>query len=279
MSSAVARVIVAVIFIPIIILVLYLGNIYFLIFISVLIAAGIVEMHGISRKKSVEILWWLAVPFGVAFACIMHWAWTDYLLIWLFLFILLAMAIELFYRRTSSPLLNIGMTVFSTLYVAALMSSLIWLRNLHTKDQEAVSPGFEIVVFILTAIWSCDTLAYYGGMLMGRHKLYEAVSPKKTWEGAVSGFFGSLGGVLLVQWILELTGARLYFSVVQILVIGGLAGTLGQVGDLAESLLKRDAGVKDSGALIPGHGGILDRFDSLLFVAPAVYIYVKLFVL
>ncbi|HNO09553.1 MAG TPA: phosphatidate cytidylyltransferase, partial [bacterium] len=103
--------------------------------------------------------------------------------------------------------------------------------------------------------------------------------PKKTWEGAITGFFGALIGVWLVRYIYLTLDIPFIMSLPQTLVIGFFGGTFGQIGDLAESLLKRDAGIKDSGALLPGHGGILDRFDSMMFVAPLTYIYVTYFVL
>lgn len=109
--------------------------------------------------------------------------------------------------------------------------------------------------------------------MFGRHKLFERVSPNKTWEGTMTGFVGAFAGGFLVKLIFVQSGYPFSLSVQDIIVFAFLAGTIGQLGDLAESWMKRDAGVKDSGALLPGHGGILDRFDSLLFVAPSVYIY------
>jgi phosphatidate cytidylyltransferase len=97
------------------------------------------------------------------------------------------------------------------------------------------------------------------------------VSPKKTWEGAIAGLFGGIGGFLLSAFLLIP-----HFPVIHAIIIGGIIGIFGQIGDLAESQLKRDAGVKDSSSLIPGHGGVLDRFDSILVVVPIIYIYVLL---
>ncbi|MEP7219062.1 MAG: phosphatidate cytidylyltransferase, partial [Bacteroidota bacterium] len=124
------------------------------------------------------------------------------------------------------------------------------------------------------AIWTCDSFAYYAGRSFGKHKLFERVSPKKTWEGAVAGAIGGVAAMIgMQQWFLP------YLTVGDAVVIGFIAGVFGQLGDLAESHMKRDAGVKDSSQIIPGHGGIFDRFDSLLFVAPLVYIYLNFIVL
>jgi phosphatidate cytidylyltransferase len=121
---------------------------------------------------------------------------------------------------------------------------------------------------LLVTIWVCDTAAYFTGVVFGRHKLFERVSPKKTWEGAIGGLiFAILMAVASHYWFVR--DLRLIDS----MVIGFMIGTIGQLSDLAESLFKRDAGVKDSSGLIPGHGGVLDRFDSEMLVAPQVYLY------
>lgn len=127
--------------------------------------------------------------------------------------------------------------------------------------------GAVVILVVFAGIWTCDSFAYFGGRAFGKHKLFERVSPKKTWEGAIS---GGLGGIAAcVALAIALDGLLWYDG----LLIGLIAGVFGQVGDLAESHLKRACDVKDSSQLIPGHGGVLDRFDSLLFVAPVVYLY------
>ena len=125
---------------------------------------------------------------------------------------------------------------------------------------------------LFVAIWMCDIFAYFGGSTFGKHKLYPKVSPKKSIEGAVSGFLGAFVTVYFANVYLL---PELSFAQVCVLVI--LLGLFGQIGDLIESLFKRDAGVKDSGNSIPGHGGVLDRLDSFIFVTPVVLITVKLF--
>jgi phosphatidate cytidylyltransferase len=131
-----------------------------------------------------------------------------------------------------------------------------------------VSPdGLAWVIAALVITWANDTCAYFVGRAFGRHKFYPAVSPNKTWEGFAGGFLGSVGGLFI---------ARLVFPVLRPLdcvVLGLAAGLFGPLGDLCESMLKRAYGAKDSGVLIPGHGGILDRVDALLFNAPVVYLY------
>lgn len=133
--------------------------------------------------------------------------------------------------------------------------------------------GWGILAFVVT--WMNDTFAYFAGRLFGRHRMLPTISPKKTWEGFLGGVVGSVvaGMILLVLlpdgWLPGLTFPGC-------VVLGLVAAVLGPLGDLVESMLKRAAGVKDSGHLIPGHGGMLDRIDALLFVAPWIYLYAAL---
>ena len=128
--------------------------------------------------------------------------------------------------------------------------------------------GANTVVLVLLVAWIADTGGYFAGRFLGKRKLYEAVSPKKTWAGAVGGLAGSIAGVAALK-----LGFADWLTWLDVFLIAIPGGILGQLGDLAESLLKRSVGVKDSGALLPGHGGILDRIDAVLFIAPYVYIY------
>jgi phosphatidate cytidylyltransferase len=126
------------------------------------------------------------------------------------------------------------------------------------------------VVSALVITWGNDTMAYFAGRFLGKHKLYPEVSPNKTWEGFAGGFVGAIG-FLFVQKAFFFTG----LSVVDCVVLGALGSVLGPAGDLCESMLKRAYGVKDSGKIIPGHGGMLDRIDALIFNAPMVLLYVQ----
>ena len=129
----------------------------------------------------------------------------------------------------------------------------------------------DTVLIVLIIAWVADTGGYFAGRFLGKSKLYEAVSPKKTWAGAYGGIAGSVLGIVIL---------KLFFATwltwVDVFALAIPGGILGQLGDLAESLIKRSVGVKDSGSLLPGHGGILDRIDAVLFIAPYVYGYLAL---
>ncbi|HVU00176.1 MAG TPA: phosphatidate cytidylyltransferase [Polyangiaceae bacterium] len=148
------------------------------------------------------------------------------------------------------------------LYVGALVTTLALLR----RDMNGAGPGY--VLFTLMLSWLADTGGYFAGRYFGKTKLYEAVSPKKTREGFAGSILGAVTGALLAHfWYLP------SLPLVDGLVLALVGGTLGQLGDLAESLLKRSTGIKDSGSIVPGHGGILDRIDALLVASPIVYLY------
>jgi len=153
--------------------------------------------------------------------------------------------------------------VAGPLYVGGLLASLAMLR----RDAEAVGPHY--VLLCLTFAWLADTGGYFFGRFLGKRKLYEAVSPKKTRAGFVGALLGAEVGALLAHFV-YLPSLTLAHG----LALGLVAGGFGQLGDLVESLLKRSTGIKDSGSIVPGHGGMLDRIDALIIVAPIVYLYV-----
>jgi phosphatidate cytidylyltransferase len=159
--------------------------------------------------------------------------------------------------------LRIMAMTFGPLYLGGGMACLALLK----RDGGGDGPSFVLLSLMLA--WMSDTGGYFAGRFLGRHKLYEAVSPKKTIEGALGGLAGSVGGALL--------GSFLYLRSLPVphaIALGLVGGALGQLGDLGESLVKRSVGVKDSGGVVPGHGGILDRVDALLVTATLCFLYV-----
>jgi phosphatidate cytidylyltransferase len=156
-------------------------------------------------------------------------------------------------------------TVTGIVYAGYLTT---YLAKLKLVDPHA---GGDTVLMVLIVAWLADTGGYFAGRFLGKSKLYEAVSPKKTWAGAWGGIAGSVVGIALLKLI-----SAHYLTWLDVALIAIPGGILGQLGDLTESLLKRSVGVKDSGALLPGHGGLLDRIDAVLFIAPYVYGYLAL---
>lgn len=165
------------------------------------------------------------------------------------------------------PLTAIGVTVFGALYASAPLAFLIVIRH-GLNSERAPLAYLALAVFPLALTWICDTAAFSAGSQFGGPKMAPVLSPRKTWSGAAGGLAGALVFAVALG-LLVLNRFGWHFGVGQLLGIGLVVGVVGQVGDLAESLLKREAGVKDSSDLIPGHGGVLDRLDSLYFVIPA----------
>ncbi|MFQ5455031.1 MAG: phosphatidate cytidylyltransferase [Nitrospirota bacterium] len=162
-------------------------------------------------------------------------------------------------------LTDIAVVFLGIIYISWLLSYLILLRNLLN--------GRMFLFFLFLVIWMGDTAAYYIGRHFGRHKLSPRISPNKTIEGAIGGLMASLAIAFISRlWFLPI------LSLKDCLYLGIILSLLGQIGDLSESMFKRSSGVKDSSNLIPGHGGLLDRIDSLIFTAPFLYYYVIFFI-
>jgi phosphatidate cytidylyltransferase len=178
---------------------------------------------------------------------------------------LLLLALDVLSSARDLPLATarLGMSIFGILYVGGLVVALPLLRREH-------GAWWVMVVFVVT--FANDTGAYFAGRALGRHKLAPTISPGKTVEGAIGG---------LLMGVFALSVQRVFFfpglTIFDVVVIGVAAGILGPAGDLTESMLKRAVGAKDSGRLIPGHGGILDRIDALLFVGAYVFLHTRLF--
>ncbi len=179
---------------------------------------------------------------------------------------------QIFQGRVQGAFHAVTISLTGAIYIGwAFGYHLILLRHLTGAADKSV--GSELIFFLIAIIWCGDTAAYLFGKWFGRHKLTPQISPGKTIEGTVAGLcFGILGGMVIWFFLLKET-----LSLAHVPILGLLLGGISQISDLSESVIKRNAGVKDSGSLIPGHGGLLDRCDSLIFSAPALYYYFTYF--
>ena len=240
---------------------------FFLLF-GALTVLGVLEFYRLIRIHNVEPNRLLGVLLAVAIFALVFLEQQamvrENVLFALLPALMLPFLAELF-RKKAQPFLNVGLTLLGIIYVALPFSLLSLIA--FPLGQYSWHP----VLGIMLLIWSADSGAYFAGKTFGTHKLFERISPGKTWEGWIGGTLLALAvGWLLGDFFTDLTRF-------QWLGIAAIVSVFGVLGDLVESMMKRSLGVKDSGTLIPGHGGILDRFDSLIMVLPFIVAFLKIF--
>ncbi len=261
------RVLASVVFIPFLIFVVVNGLIPYMILVSGIIGLGTLEFMDILKKKGMKP--YRITGFLGAIVIAMLSSVSDSLFVYAVLTAMIGIisAMELFRKEIEGAIYHISATIFGILYVGWLGSHLIRLRGMDVHPV-----AFAFLPYALT--WSFDSGAYFIGLgTGGKHKMFPKVSPKKSWEGFVGGILGAGIGMYIFNRITPV------FSIIDMFFLVITVSIFATVGDFVESLMKRDANVKDSSNFIPGHGGILDRFDSLFFTAPFIYYYIKIFVL
>lgn len=241
---------------------------------SYLIVFGIIailtltEFYKLIQKAGIESNKLLGIAIGVMLFLVVFMiesAYWSVKILWIFLPVLFLIFLLELYRKADKPFTIIAFTLLGLIYVAIPYS----LLTISAFVDGIYQPS--IVFGILILIWGNDIGGYFAGRFLGKHKLFERISPKKTWEG-------SFGGALLsLSVAVGLAAVFPVLSMVQWLVIAIIIIVFGSIGDLIESMLKRSLDIKDSGSMIPGHGGFLDRFDSLIFALPFIVFYLKFF--
>lgn len=184
--------------------------------------------------------------------------------------------------RHVKPTKAVALTIFAPLLTGFCLSYLVLLRDYASATNPDKNNGWWLILFLIALIWIYDVFAWMIGRKIGRHKMSPSISPNKSWEGTIAGTVGVLAGSIALWAIIRTLMGHLkygWFTIWVALVIAVIVCIFGPLGDLAESLMKRDYVVKDMGGLIPGHGGIMDRFDSTFFTAPVVFYYLFYFVL
>jgi len=300
------RVLTAAVLIPVVLLLVFRAPLWlFALAVAAIIVLALHEYLNIAEAAGIKPFKWLTYALAVVpiFAL-----WISILQVWSFAtprrytayvdslklqslssILLLApviFGIALVFRRDlRGGLASAAVSLFGLVYVAASLSRLITLRSDPTQS--------ILIIFVLFSVWAGDIAAYYVGRSFGKHKLAPVVSPNKSWEGAIASVAGSVAMAFVVfhfgrqlnsyfaRGPLSDTGGwtfytPFYFRPIYVIVLGIVTNVAAQFGDLFESALKRGAGVKDSGTLLPGHGGILDRIDALLFAIPVVWYYAQL---
>lgn len=263
------RTLVAVLFGPAILFSAGVGGKVFLGVIIAIVSLAMYEFYDLAAHKGSRPQKILGIITGVLVCYTLFTSRTDLLWVVLSVSFLVFTTVELF-RNEQGSILNVAGTLMGIFYVASSLGYLLLIRELPVQFNLPYDRGGDLVILTFLVIWMCDIAASIIGSLLGKHKLFERVSPNKTVEGTVAGFVIAIITAYLCQAIFVD-----HLALLHAMVIGAICGSLGQVSDLTESLFKRDAAVKDSSKIIPGHGGFLDRFDSPILAAPAVYFYLR----
>lgn len=274
-SSLLLRILSTIVFIPILLLANAQGGLAYVAFVLIIVGVGLYEFYGMAEAKGLAVpkLWgilsglflclalsgglhpWLAFPerwLGASAACL-----------------ILGLLLLLGRGKSSAFLTSVCALLAGAVYVALPLGCFLLLREMGEETWK--SRSYALLPYALT--WLCDTFAYGVGRTLGRHKLASTISPNKTVEGAIGGVLGAMVAGFLSKIIFAS-----YLGWTDAIALGILVGIFGQAGDLLESAMKRDAGIKDTSRIIPGHGGALDRFDSFIFTVPLIYLYLRFFV-
>jgi phosphatidate cytidylyltransferase len=299
LSELIKRVIVGVIGIPIGLALIYIGGIVFTIALSIISSIALWEYYHLFTTKNYH-------PYRT-FGIILNniFIFGFYLIhsqskfgydFFLFLFFILCTLIVLLtigiISKRANSLINFAATLSGLIYVTFTFLTLNFIREFNLFYEWIQGNYFEVysgigqvgifqnidsdwaaklTIIMISSIWISDSFAYFIGIKFGKHKILTSVSPKKSWEGFIGGLAGALSGFAFLGYYLLPD-----VPFVHLLIMGIIVAVFGQLGDFAESKLKRDSGIKDSSSILPGHGGILDRFDSLMFISPIIFIYLIL---
>lgn len=262
MNDILIRSVSGAVFVAAVISAFYFGIISSFLLLLLVFVLGLFEFYKLfDNSVEVEPCKIMSIGLGILFFIslvlpfVMHWPY-HYLLLGLIAFPIL-MVNEL-YRSKPNPLSNLGVSILGWLYLA-LPLALIYFVN--------YSRGWEFALGLFVIVWTNDTFAYLSGRFLGKHKLFERISPKKTWEGTIGGILFSILAGYLWAYIFHLD-INLW------IVLAGIISLSAIFGDLVQSMFKRSVNVKDTGSIMPGHGGVLDRFDAVLFASPIFFVLI-----
>lgn len=282
MKDLLNRIIIALIGIPLGIYIVWFGS--WLFFISILIIASIAlfEFHKLIKSKEVKSFFWLNIITLISvLSYTLYITLLDFnpfrihiitqsasiLLTYFILYFVLLLLFTLFFSQ-ENRIMTFSVTVGALFYVVVPFVSLILIR-LYQIGSFNYTNSWMLVLTYFFSIWICDTSAYFIGKQWGKHKIAPSVSPKKSWEGSIAGLIGAIISFVLFSYLFNIK-----LEIVHQISLGFIIGLFGQTGDFIESSFKRDAQIKDSSHLLGNHGGILDRFDSIIFTAPIVLLYI-----
>jgi len=280
MSNSVQRLLTAIIAVPILYVIFLIGGIIYLLFFLAIILIGQIEYQKLLESKNLPNNKILGIISSILMGVLAYLGYYYFTFCFTGL-VLLILILELKKGDFSQTVTNIGATLFGVIYLGWLLSHAILLRNIdqyenirvYSENNQGLGDlGFFLVVFAVACTFLNDTGAYYTGTLIGKRKLAPKISPGKTIEGTAGGIVVCIIAGLVVNFLFGYPLSSDWTIAFALLV--GIAAIL---GDLVESSIKRGAGIKDSGDIVPGHGGVLDRFDSLIFVFPVSYYFILIY--
>jgi phosphatidate cytidylyltransferase len=249
------RLVVAAVLLPLLYLyIMYLTPKYFIFLLIIMSVVALSEFYAMYRVAG--IFRFSGIFFGILILCTFYLS-RGFLFNIIIYFIMTLAAMRLFFKKDPrGSLYDTSIPVFGLLYIPGLLTFQAYIREI----------GPEWIILLYASVWAADSMAYYTGTFIGKTKLYVEVSPNKTVAGAVGSLIGGVLGVVVMKYTLIPV-----LTLSSVFIIGIMIGAITVVGDLVESMFKRDAGVKDSGIIIPGHGGILDKLDGALFAGPVLF--------
>ena len=268
MNNLLTRILIAVIFIPLVLYISYFGGIPFMSFVNLLIFLGLIEFSSFLKLKNFSIPSILLILLGLLIGTTVYFYGDRFISAILLCSILISGLFQLVRHKFDKAIENLSSLMFGLIYIALFFSFLILIREFPHKSGLEYRLGGMWIIFLFLCSWFSDILSYFIGTPFGKHKILPLVSPNKSWEGS----FGGIAGAMLAAFVSK----NIFLKEVplfHLLSLAILISVFGQIGDFVESSFKRQVSLKDSSSIIPGHGGTLDRFDSLLFSAPLVYFY------
>ena len=261
------RIVTAILGIPLLILVILLGNLPLLVGTIILTSIGLWELYKAMESQDIKINIIIEIIFNIGLLILMS-SFPKYIIPYLVFLFIFHLVYQLF---TKEPSFKMALLSFGGIfYISFLFGHILLFSN--------IPYGKYLIWLVFLIAFSTDTFAYFTGIFLGKNKLCPSISPKKTIEGAIGGIIGSLF-VSLLFGLYILKAYDISMSLVHFVVLGGITSVISQLGDLTASSIKRTYGIKDFGNIFPGHGGVLVRFDSILFTAPVVYYYISIFIL
>lgn len=259
----IARLITILIGAPIMWAAVYFGGLALLALVLILALFSLNEFYNLMMKKGYYPAYWVGNVMTIFFIVFSYYSlsksWEPAHSAILTIAAMLALMSGIFLKREKDTIVDVAVTLLGMIYIGWFFSYFLFLRNLTEHG--------AYLFFLMFTIWAMDIVAYLVGKKFGRHKMAPSISPNKSWEGAIAGFIVCVIAADIFSGFAMINGTHA-------LILGAIIGIVAQLSDLVESVIKRDAGVKDAGNLLPGHGGILDRMDSFILTVPILYYYI-----